>query len=383
MKELSEKKRIEWIKRTVLCFFLIGILLSFKLWISDRNFPMTPLFDSLNSISSSVNYVLFFCSIGLIISLFFIKNRWLYFSLLILFVFLILQDQNRLQPWVYIYLLLLLSYFLFKEAKHQQLNFMRIILIGVYFWSGMQKLNPQFNEVAFKSILSNLFGITDPDLLENLLPFGYLLPVIETSAALLLCFPKTRKWGVYILILMHLFILVYISPLGINSNTTVYPWNVAMMLFLLLVFYSDHSPIFTAVSFEDLKIRIITALVWILPVLNFFGYWDHYLSFSLFSGKTDKYYIMIHTSEVSKINPEYCQYFTEIKNLPDKKLIDISAWSVKELNVPFYPEMRTFRSVAKSFCSFGIEDGKVYFLEMDQENSDGNYVEFTCSDLSN
>ena len=36
---------------------------------------------------------------------------------------------------------------------------------------------------------------------------------------------------------MHLFILIAIGPLGRNFNVVVWPWNLAMIAFLLILFF--------------------------------------------------------------------------------------------------------------------------------------------------
>lgn len=308
-------------------------------------------------------------------------------AILIAFAFLVIQDQNRLQPWVYIYLLFLLPFSFRKQAGQNPsffLIYFRLILIGVYFWSGIQKVNGQFNEVVFTSILQSLFGLDDPEQIAGLLPLGYAIPVIEAGAALLLIFAKTRKFAVYLLLAMHVFILCYISPLGINSNSTVYPWNVAMMVFLVLLFFDiDPLSAWSRPQLKNPRMGIVLLVVWLLPILNLFGYWDHYLSFSLFSGKTSKYYLIINKSETANLDDRYHSYFADIKNLKDKKLIDFSAWSFKELNVPLYPESRVFRKIARKFCDMGLDEKKFYFLEIDQNDQSGNYIELHCSDLKN
>ena len=77
---------------------------------------------------------------------------------------------------------------------------------------------------------------------------GLALPIFEILAALGLLFSKSKKLFALLLIGMHIFILIFLSPLGINYNSIVWPWNVLMILYLIILFYH----IKTIISFRNL-----------------------------------------------------------------------------------------------------------------------------------
>jgi hypothetical protein len=122
-------------------------------------------------------------------------------------------------------------------------------------------------------------------------------------------------------------------------------------------------------------------LVWVVPALNFFGLWDHYLSFSLYSNKPSTFYIAIEESEIQKVDKRFKNYFGGIPGLRGGQLIDINKWSYAELNVPFYPETKAFKKVSASFCELGIADDKLIFLELLHSKGQIHYNKFTCSEL--
>jgi len=388
---LPIQTRITFIRKTVSLFFLAGIFLSFKLWISNRFFPLVPVSGNLPVLPHAVNYGLAILLILLLGINLFLERRVINFSLILILLILLIADQNRWHPWVYIYfLLLILLCFPLQscfppQSIEKQLNLfscLQLIIIGVYIWSGIHKLNPNFINITFYNILTNLFWFKSPELLRVIKPFGYFIPVVEIGIGLALYFPQFRNIGVYTAIITHLFILIYLSPLGINSNSAVYPWNVAMICLAFLLFYKVKDKIQIAgQGIGQLYGIAIILLIYMLPILNFFGYWDHYLSFSLYSDKTKAYYIAIGEKELLKIDKRLATYFLPIKGLQGGQIIDVNKWCLGELNVPFYPESRVFKQVAKTFCTLGIQEDQLYFLEFELPLEKGKYTRFTCKDL--
>lgn len=376
--------RVIWVRRAIIFFFLMGIFLSFKLWVSDRLFPLLPVFDIVPTSVFPYDYILVFSLILLLgINLFSWKNMVNIFALLILLI-LFLQDQNRWQPWVYIYFIFLIIFSLpAKKAgdKNYPLFYFRLIIIGIYLWSGIQKLNTNFIDGTFESILTRLIGIQDRQLIENFKVLGYFIPAVEIVTAVLLFLPKWRNIGVYAATLTHIFILIYLSPLGINNNSIVYPWNAAMIFIVFILFYrtTEKMNLSNLYRFDTGTILIIFS-IYLFPFLNFFGWWDNYLSFSFYSNKVDTYFVVIAENELYKVDSRLSQYYLHVEGLEGGQIIDVGKWSEKELNVPFYPERRTFKKVANSFCRLGIKDDQLYFLELSSLEK-GKYARYTCKDL--
>ncbi len=107
---LTPFQRISYTRITVVLGFAAGFLLSHRLWISSRSYPLIPIIHGLHPIPFPLDYVcaglLFFLlwSIG-----FASKPRPFIVSFAVLLVFLAIFDQTRWQPWVYLYLFLLLA----------------------------------------------------------------------------------------------------------------------------------------------------------------------------------------------------------------------------------------------------------------------------------
>ena len=384
-KVVSINERVLLVKISTVVFFIAGILISRKLWLSNRFFPVAPVFESSISPNSFVDIILFLgLLIGLSSILFFKEKLPVYFTLCIL-LFLLIQDQMRWQPWVYIYLLIFFC-FAFRNNNSQLalFNSLQIILVGVYLWSGLHKLNPNFVQSTFSAILAKLFHITSHSTINSLLPLGYAIPLIEIFIGVALYTTRFRNLGVAVAIATHAFILTYLSPLGIDYNYVVYPWNLAMIVFVLCLFYNVEGPM-NFRQFETIKANLLpltmAIFVWLAPILNLFGYWDSYLSFALYSDKLNSYYIAVEQNELVKIDKRLSKYFITIKGLSGGQIIDLNKWSLAELNVPFNPETRVFKKVASSFCQLQIDNEKLVFLECRQPLTKQNLRSFKCSDL--
>ena len=379
------KDRQKSVKLITVLFLIAGLILSFRLWAGERLFPLVPFVDGLERIPYQFNYVPLLFLIFLLLYELYKPNKWSLALALIALFFLILQDQNRLQPWVYIYILILLpfcfSYF-FKTTEKDLTRPMRIIFIFMYFWSGVQKVNSNFINEGFTRILAGLFKIQDPIIIRNLLPLGYIIPVIEIFVAICLLSKKFRHLGVSLAVFTHIFILIYVSPIGINYNYIVCPWNVAMIFLVIILFYKDDTD-FIFWNAKPLKATFINyfyiLLLGLLPILNFWGQWDDNLSFSLYSEKRRIFYIAISDKYMKQFDHKFDDYFLKLDdNVQGGKVIDVNKWSMKELNVPICPEIRVFEKITKDFCRYGIPSTDIIFLMYEGTVVDENLTKWTC-----
>jgi len=358
--------------------FLIGILGSFKLWISDRLFPLTPVFNVLTKCSDLINYLIFFvfaaCLIGLLIKF----NRIVFLIFLILLIFLIFQDQNRLQPWVYFYSLILFP-FLIRQNKIGRtiLSVTRIVIIGLYFWSGVQKLNAYFLTEDFPQLLMDIFKSTDKEILEIGKWTSFLVPVTEICISVLLVFKNTRLIVFWLAFFVHILIIIIFSPLVLAHNYIIIPWNIAIIALNYVVFYKNNEPIVENTHWAVSV--IITVLVGVMPIFNLIGWVDDSVAFNLYSSKSKLFYVAISEKYWNKVNPEYNSFLLRLpENMSGGHLIDVNKWSYTELNVPVNPEYRIFKNVSASFCKYNIPNSDLLFLMYRQPMKNENLTKWTC-----
>jgi len=359
-----ERQSTDIFTRVVAFSFLVGIGLSFKLWVSNRQFPLVPVHSFLLDVLHPIDGVLLMVLTGSLIALLFVKKQWVVASMLMSLMLLVAEDQMRLQPWVYLYFLIFLPFAFSQQPGGAGFisRYLQWIFVACYLWSGVHKINPNFIDKTFQDMMSHLFGIA---LAERYKIFGYIIPFIEITIALLLVFVKTRKAGVVAAVGAHLFILLYLSPFGIDRNYVVYPWNVAMMFGAVLLFWGNEEAIFAvpkAMAWRAFQLGSLV-LLFFLPLLNRVGRWDHYLSFSLYADKTHHLFIAIEETEAKKLNGVYDNDVVTLPGVSGGRIIGADQWSMNELHVPVYPETRIFNAIARQFCKLDIPKGKMVFME--------------------
>jgi len=319
--------------RILVITFAISFLLSFDLWGNDRTFPLFPILNlEINWIHKLVQYGFLIITFTSII---FPKKELIKIFLFFLF-FLIFLDQIRLQPWVYFISLCLLPFAL-KIKETIALQYLRILFIVVYIWSGFHKLNESFIVFVFESILVDGFNINSTHLISSLKKLGYLIPIIEMSIGLMLLFKKTRKLGFIFLLTIHIFIIYYLV-FGLRGNYVIIPWNVLMILASFFLFYSTESTIKIP---HNVFLKILLLIVSLLPVGFLMGKIDQTLAFSLYDGKLKSLYLL---------EKNYKNTNNDIDETIIKKghLKDFNGWSFHEMNVPFYPENRFIKQLKLS-----------------------------------
>ena len=172
---------------------------------------------------------------------------------------------------------------------------------------------------------------------------GYILPLIESLAGIGLLFYKTKKIAAIMMIVMHLFILLWIGPMGVHYNKIVWPWNIAMIMFLYFLFIKNEKIVVLNVVSLNSRNKIILLCWSILPALNFIGLWDNYLSWNIYSSTLPNLAICIKDSATSKQFHAYLNKKDSLNICDGNALLNIQNWAMKEMNVPPYPEERVYK----------------------------------------
>lgn len=363
--------------------FSIQIILSFNLWINTRGFPMTPIISGIE-LSPPFDFLICIIFIALLLCNTIFKRTNLNTGLVIILFLLIIQDINRLQPWTYIYLIafILMSINSFLNIEELIKDAFQIIIIGAFFWSGISKLNYHFLEVTYLNILEKVFRIEQLDMFINYQEFGFIIPLIEISVAILLIINKTRNSGVILAISSHLFIIYFVSPLGINNDMIVIPWNLLMIIIVYLVFYNRK--IVEGFKWKNVNEKIVKSIVIlfviILPFFNLFDKWDNFLSFNLYSDKIKNLLIVIDDKEISKLDQKLQNRFVNLNGIEGGKVLSLTQWSFQELNTPYYPEKKVLNTIQEYFCQFQLPKESLIFLEFNGKFTSENITRFYCGD---
>jgi hypothetical protein len=315
------------VKQVIAIAFIIGKIISFKVWIADRTYPLLPFFDFLHIVPSFTHIGLFAVSLLLLImNVIFPSKNKLVGAFIVVEMCSILLDETRLQAWVYEYLLLLYPFvFLKKENNETQIiASLKWILIATYFWSGFYKWNNDFLLTVWKPIS----GIPIDSVW---LKAGYIDPFLEMFFAVGLLFGKVRKAAVLGLIIMHVFILIVFGPFGMNYNVSIWPWNLCMIVLLGLLFLKEETQQITFVP-QKLSWYYLVLILCIMPVSNAFGVWRNELSFKLYSGDTSFLYLCLPDDALEKVPAEL-----QHEGIPfpfcNGSMLSTKTWAMKEMNV--------------------------------------------------
>lgn len=342
------------------------------LWLDlGRSFPRAPIVPSLTFHQD------FVISIALLVTLILSAiaahaRRYLAVSV-VLTIILIFMDQTRLQPWVYQYAIMLALLAVNQKAILAANQF---VVATLYFWSGLQKLSWTFvYEVAptlFESVGIRLSS-------KYLTIIAVAIAICEAMIGVGLLLRRTRRVAVVLACLMHSIILV--TLILARLNTVVWPWNVAMMAITIILFWRNDETPFASLAVDCLP-KAAMLLCGLLPFLSFIGAWDLYLSGALYSGKSPV--AVMRTSESLRDRLPATARGITFRTNRGELMLPFYEWSLAELNVPPYPEVRVYRQLARQLCALDADaQANALIVKARPALSDGSYkvTLTTCSDL--
>jgi hypothetical protein len=216
-----------------------------------------------------------------------------------------------------------------------------IVLGGIYFWSGIQKFNAAFFLEVFPWFTHHLwspFGEVGQTVFGT---FGIVVPFLEAGLAIGLFTRRFRTISIFGTFAMLLVVLTSIGPFGHAWNAAVWPWNIAIFLSIVAVFYgnTDTFRAFVLRQRHQYVSVLVFFIFWLMPLGNLIGLTDHYLSWSLYSGRVPTATIVANEAFLQTLSPE-----NNGNELPFER------WTLATMNVAPYPEARVFESIFDSLC---------------------------------
>jgi hypothetical protein len=187
-------------------------------------------------------------------------------------------DQTRLQPEVVSLAALLVA----ANVPGWGVTVGRAHLITMWIWAGLHKtLSVGFMTGSAQWIYAGLPFELDA-LRES---SGWVIAGTELAAGLLLLAPVLRRAGVLLALGLHGMILIVLSPWNQDWNESVWPWNLALGLAALALFWPGEARAAErAVNPRDRAVGTAIAAVLALYPLGFYlGLSDAYLSHHLYS----------------------------------------------------------------------------------------------------
>ncbi|MCU1267595.1 MAG: hypothetical protein JWM21_3913 [Acidobacteria bacterium] len=390
--------RLSYLRRVIAGAYLCGMLMSLRLWFGlGRTFPRVPMVNGLPAFVWSNDYLLSALLLAALILSLVSKRPSRYLLAVVMFTaLLVVVDQTRLQPWVYEYLLMLTVLAFWQPGtRHENdekvagtiLSANQLIVAMLYFWSGVQKLNWFFGHEVVPGLLESAHTYL-PATLWRYLPIASLvIALCELLLGVGLLIRRTRQASVVLALLIHFTVLILL--IGARRNSVVWPWNVAMMATAVLLFWrSQHSPAPEIWRWRRLNVpgylpKVALVICAVLPASSFFGWWDMYLSAALYSGNT-AVAVMRITEQVRGRLPLPAQQQVFATKRGDL-MLPFHEWSLAELNVPPYPEVRVYRQLARQVCAYAESPQEIELIVRERPSLiDGSYAvkRADCAELS-
>lgn len=371
MKFYMPKQRLALACRIVSLSLLCQVGISRVAWMPGvRGFPRSPLLTGIDPWWLEMAGILVLC-LGMLLILWKPQKQAGTLLLLAGLAMLVLTDVNRLQPWVFVFAVMLAGILaLDLTSKHEKppqtgpavrgqngcrkLGIVRMVIACTWFWSGIMKLNPAFAGDYFPGLMEP-FGLGEWALAHP--AAAYAAGSVEVLAGAMFVFRRTQKLGLVAGLPVHGFVLASLGPWGLNWNEVVWPWNLAFMALAVLSIspereFQQGNPKPALAGFFKLKFMPewgTILLVGILPLLNLFGHWDHFLSHSYYSGRAPTATFYFHPDDRFSIPESARPYVLQIEGEAEF-LIPLELWALGEMKIPGYPEIRTRKHAAASLC---------------------------------
>ena len=367
-----------------------GLALTPKLWLGERIYPLTPAMPFLGSIPAPMNIAMY-AALLILLALIAIVSRPAKFIgvFAALAIALALFDQSRWQPWFYQYLIMLGAlawYYRHPNADddHPALSACRLVIVCTYFWSGVQKLQSGFINLIFPWMIEPFTKMVPHAVGKTMDSMGIIAPFVEIAIGVGLLLPRLRRHAIFAAIGMHAFILLALGPLGRNYNSVVWPWNIAMVVFLLLLFWKKSSlPARSILQPRGAYHALALLLFGFAPALSFFDLWDKDLSCAMYTGPryAPRFYV---TNALADRLPKQILEHVYLSPTPGTNMISPFDWALAETNAAIYPELRIYKSLGKRICSYAHDPSEMrlvvqrqhVLLSPDREDT------YTCPDLT-
>ncbi|HKG12325.1 MAG TPA: MauE/DoxX family redox-associated membrane protein, partial [Pyrinomonadaceae bacterium] len=234
------------------------------------------------------------------------------------------------------------------EEAFEPLRACALVVACVYFWSGAQKLNPQFFAEVLPSLAAPYLARLPASFARLTTPLGVLIPLTEICAGVMLLTRRWRRAGVVLALVTHAVVLLLFVPF--RRNNVIWPWNVAMAAFVLILFRRGADGAGDFLPRKALSLQTLALVLFgLMPALSLFGLWGQYLSSALYSGNVARADFALSERVAGRLPP---RVRSRLRAAPEGFRLDINHWSYAELNVPAYPSEKVYARAAAALCEF-------------------------------
>jgi hypothetical protein len=333
--------------RRILCgFTLVMMGLSWPLWGQNPDLPKFPLFE--NDLQMDLEFeplILATCIFGLLLSFSSRFGRIGSALALMAGLWLVANDQQRLQAWFYQTLILSCTYAILPG--NIAIGFARLFAVALYTHSAISKLDWSFAHSMGPYLLNPILQLLPESVGQS--ARWYFIMALPVSEIIVAIFLVTGLWqlGLAGVLIMHTSLFVILGPWLLDHSANVLIWNISMGLQAIVLFRTPTlQPESNAAPYPIASgiIQLLFMAVCIMPFFERAGLWDPWPSFALYAGHVEQLRLDFPSQSRQDIPQEF-QPFLLIQ--ADRLYLDLTLWSRARLGVPPYPSSRIQKELAK------------------------------------
>jgi len=357
--KLTIPQRLQFLRIVVTISLLISVCLSINLWGGYRDFPHAPLLTFNFNIVPYDSVIISLSCFFLVASLFFKNTRSFIFLALLLTVFLILLDINRLQPWFFYYSIILFI-FLFYNGRVDDSNkftatfiILQFVIASIYLFSGISKINSTFVSNDFIELISPLKNSLTARQFLFVTKVGITIPYVLIFIGLGLIITPLRYLAITLGCVIHLCLIVFLLPSKSNQNYALWFMNIVFLgvLFLLFSGKTKQRYFSPAILFQKPLFYIIMILFWVFPFRNLTNNYPNNLASNFKSGNNNSFELTLTKWQLNQVEPYIKHFFVKKDTLYN---LQYNKWCLHELKTDCYPEDIVFKVIYNQFYKIAI-----------------------------
>lgn len=378
--------RVAWFVRLWAVSGLSLFAVTWPLWTPSAEFPQVPLVAWGGAVPAWLQWLaLTVVVVSLLALLAAPRSRLLAIAMgafTAAMVILFLSNQHRLQPWAYQFAII--AVLLAALPPRRGFVLLRWLVVSIYLFSAVSKFDYSFLHSLGRDFLGATAGLAAIDALawspESQVAGAWLFPLGELVIAVGLCLPLKRSLWLRravlgLLVTTHLLLIIILSPIGLSHQPGVLLWNAWFIAQGILLFgFPPPEGETLPASKEDqawwrelteVMIEFLVAAVILLPVLEWFGRFDHWPAWGLYAPRNSRATLFVHESMVKRLPADVAKYASgPSEHSGDWRQLQLNRWSLEKLGAPIYPQDRFQLGVAAEVVRrYGLHDGFHIILE--------------------
>ncbi len=363
-KPLSTHNRIDLAIRLLVLAELALICATWRLWFCASDFPRVPLFAGfIGTPTTGVRAVSVAFVASLLVGLWLSGHRrhrlprWASAVMIVPGCLAVCCNQHCLQAWHWLFLLTIL--FRLTVPDDALFTVLKRLLPTIYIFAAVSRIGSEIDTGMSRQIVMTLLDLiglhsiaADPGIVSW---FCVGATMFELATGLLLLRRKTQFIGTAMAVVMHLVLLLALSPLGINQQAGVLVWNGFLTAWVVLLFW----PNARQENRTRMAVLAASAFCFAWPTLALFGLTDNWTGWQLYSPRPEVLQLQVHADAVSELPVSVMVYAEEPDPLEAWCSVRLDRWSLQNTGVPMYPQARFQLAIAAAATAGVSNDAHV------------------------